>query len=515
MITIKNALYRLRNGNDIRGIALETPEEKRTLTPASVRLICRAFVDFCADFYAKRPSLLRIGVGDDGRLTASELKAAALLGLNTSRAYDCGLISTPAMFQSTVLKAADFDAALMITASHLPSNRNGVKFFLKGRAINAAQLEQIVERAVALADAHAEQDENGAIVSISLKDGAIKSETFDLKSIYCEHMKQCIRNEMNAPDEAYPLRDLHIIEDAGNGAAGFFATDILAPLGADISGSVFLESDGTFPNHIPNPENRDAMAAAALATKRANADLGVIFDCDGDRAAVVFEDGSPVNRNRLIALLAAIVAQTAPHSAIVTDSITSDELSEFLASLGLKHVRYKRGYKNVIDKAIECNQNGERCELAVETSGHAALRENHFSDDGAYLALKIIAQMARLKKSGKSLHALIDNLKLPGDEREIRFDITTPDFVDYGKKVIAAFDGFIRTDARFHIVEPNAEGIRANFDDGCVCGWLLIRMSLHDPAIPLNIETKQPHGVDHLLGEIMPFFARFEGLKQR
>lgn len=515
MITIENALYRLRNGNDIRGIALETPEEKRTLTPAAVRLICRAFVDFCADFYAKKPASLRIGVGNDGRLTASELKAAALFGLNTSHTYDCGLISTPAMFQSTVLKGADFDAAIMLTASHLPANRNGVKFFLKGMAINAAQLDQIVERAIQLAATNTSQDENGAIVTAHLTDGEEKTDTFDLRRLYCEHMKQIIRNEMHEPDEPYPLRDLHIIVDAGNGAAGFFATDILAPLGADISGSVFLESDGTFPNHIPNPENSDAMAAAALATTRAHADLGVIFDCDGDRAGVVFEDGSPVNRNHLIALLAAIVAQSAPHSAIVTDSITSDELSDFLASLGLKHIRYKRGYKNVIDKAIECNQNGERCELAVETSGHAALRENHFSDDGAYLALKIIAQLARLKKSGNSLHSLIDNLKIPGDEREIRFDITAPNFADYGKKVIAAFDDFIRSDSRFHIVKPNAEGIRANFDDGCVRGWLLIRMSLHDPAIPLNIETKQPHGVAHLIGELMPFFARFEQLKRR
>ena len=214
--------------------------------------------------------------------------------------------------------------------------------------------------------------------------GSSTPQSFEDDAYAC--IKQCVTEETYARFGIRP-------EDAGNGAAGFFATQILKPLGADISGSVFLEPDGHFPNYVPNPEDETAMAAAKQATLDAKADLGVIFDCDGDRGAVVFRDGTEVNRNTLIALLSAIVAETSPHSTIVTDSVTSDELAVYIEQkLGMKHLRYKRGYKNVIDKAIELNQNGEIAELAIETSGHGAFKENYFSDDGAYVATKIICK---------------------------------------------------------------------------------------------------------------------------
>ena len=86
------------------------------------------------------------------------------------------------------------------------------------------------------------------------------------------------------------LKGMHIVVDAGNGAAGFFAKEVLERMGADVSGSLYLEPDGTFPNHPANPENAEAMAAICKAVKDNNADLGIIFDTDVDRAGCV--DGS-------------------------------------------------------------------------------------------------------------------------------------------------------------------------------------------------------------------------------
>jgi len=91
--------------------------------------------------------------------------------------------------------------------------------------------------------------------------------------------------------------------------------------------------------------------------------------------------------------------------------------------LGGKHYRYRRGYKNVIDKALELNAQGINCPLAIETSGHAAMRENYFLDDGAYLCTKIIIKAAQLRKQGKGLDELTANLKEPLESREIRFNI--------------------------------------------------------------------------------------------
>ena len=107
-------------------------------------------------------------------------------------------------------------------------------------------------------------------------------------------------------DVACPLLGLHVVVDAGNGAGGFYEA-MLRELGAWTEGSQYLDPDGRFPNHIPNPENPDAMASLSAAVKKAGADIGVIFDADCDRAAIVDQNGREINRNRLIALISAIL----------------------------------------------------------------------------------------------------------------------------------------------------------------------------------------------------------------
>ena len=510
----KKLFSTVQNGNDVRGAAIATETEKMTLSGPLVTFIARAFAEFLAEKCGKNSAELRIGVGHDSRVTAEPIKQACLTGLSIAKTYDCGLITTPAMFQSTLLLKSDFDGAVMITASHLPFNRNGMKFFTKDGALDKAELTGILDKAAALADQYAEEDNETLLTTGHLPLGIIAPELFDMRAVYCEHMKNVICREVNAEDYERPLKGLHIVEDAGNGAAGFFATDILEPLGADISGSVYLDPDGTFPNHVPNPENAAAMEAARKATLDAKADLGVIFDCDGDRGAVVFSDGTEVNRNTLIALLGVIVAEQAPGSVIVTDSVTSDELAVFLTEeLGLKHLRFKRGYKNVIDKGIELNNAGEVCELAIETSGHGAFKENHFSDDGAYIATKIICLMAKLMKEGRKIESLIEKLEQPAEAAEMRLNITVPDFKLYGQQVLEDFKEFCDSDSRFHVVSPNYEGVRVAFDDDQVKGWLLIRLSLHDPVIPINLESKEIGGVEIMKDRIQPFLDAHECLK--
>jgi phosphomannomutase len=136
-----------------------------------------------------------------------------------------------------------------------------------------------------------------------------------------------------------PLAGLHILVDAGNGAGGFFVPEVLQRLGADTTGSQFLEPDGMFPNHVPNPEDPAAMAATIDAVNKHGADLGIVFDTDVDRSGVVDRMGRAVNKNKLIALMAAITLRDAPESTIVTDSVTSSGLTKFIHSLGGKHFR--------------------------------------------------------------------------------------------------------------------------------------------------------------------------------
>jgi phosphomannomutase len=159
------------------------------------------------------------------------------------------------------------------------------------------------------------------------------------------------------------------VVNAGNGAGGFIATRVLGPLGADVSGSIYLDPDGRFPNHTPNPEDKKAVEATRAAVLASGADLGLMFDTDVDRSGVVDAKGQGINRNRYIALMAAVALREAPGETIVTDSCTSNGLAAFIAGLGGRHLRYKKGYKNIIDKGMELNAAGQPCPLMMRPAG--------------------------------------------------------------------------------------------------------------------------------------------------
>ena len=196
---------------------------------------------------------------------------------------------------------------------------------------------------------------------------------------------------------------------------------------------------------------------------------------------------------------------------IVTDSITSSGLKEFIENeLNAKHYRYRRGYKNVIDKALELNAQGVNCPLAIETSGHAAMRENYFLDDGAYLATKIIIQAAQLKREGKVLGDLIADLQEPAEAEEFRLKILPENFRDIGQQVIDDLAAVVSDADDYEVAPDNAEGIRASKPE--VDGWFLLRLSVHDPVMPLNIESNTPGGVDNILRDLREFFRMYEVL---
>lgn len=481
----------LKSGSDVRGYASDIFENEINLTDEAVYDITAAFVPFLEKHSGKKASSLTVSVGHDSRITAEKIKAQvikALCGAGVT-VLDCGLSSTPAMFMTTV--KAGCDGAVQITASHHPADRNGLKFFLPSGGLDSSDIAEIIEAAG-----------NGASVK-SETEGTVK--TYDFMTEYAAILRELICRELGVSEEEQPLKGYHIVVDAGNGAGGFYADKVLAVLGADTSGSVYLEPDGMFPNHIPNPENEVAMASISDAVLNSGADLGVIFDTDVDRAGCVDSDGVEINRNRLVALAAAIALENEPGSTIVTDSVTSSGLKTFIEEeLGGKHHRFKRGYKNVINEAVRLCNEGINAPLAIETSGHAALKENYFLDDGAYLVTKIIIKMAKLGREGKSISDLTAKLKMPVEAKEIRFSIEVEDFRSYGECVIEGLERFCeaKADEGYKIADDNREGIRVSVDNG----WFLLRLSVHDPVMPMNIESDEEGGVRKILEKISEFF---------
>jgi len=289
---------------------------------------------------------------------------------------------------------------------------------------------------------------------------------------------------------------------------------LIKSLGADTSGSQFLDPDGYFPNHIPNPENPNAMAFLKKAVISSGADLGVIFDADCDRAAIVDADGKEINRNRLIALISAILLEQKAGQTIVTDSVTSSGLSDFIAAHGGEHYRFKRGYRNVIDEAIRLNAEGRNCPLAIETSGHAALQENHFLDDGMYLVTVLIVQAMLMKRQGKTLGSVIADLREPEESTEIRLAITAEDFHTAGQHAIDSVLQKAAEDPDWHLAPDNREGVRVNFDlDGKEkSAWFLLRLSVHDPVLPLNAESDVKGGVLTMLRSLYEVIKPLDGI---
>jgi len=391
--------------------------------------------------------------------------------------------------------------SVMITASHLPYNRNGFKFFTPAGGLEKEDITALLVKAEQL-----------------LSDDLVpdtRSTVMPLMEAYSAFLREMILKGINGNDSEVPLSGMKIIVDAGNGAAGFFAEKVLLPLGADITGSQFLDPDGMFPNHEPNPENIEAMKSIRKAVLSSKADLGIIFDTDVDRAAIVDSNGTIINRNSLIALISSIVLEEHPGTTVVTDSVTSDGLADFInIKLGGRHHRFKRGYKNVINEAIRLNSSGEECHLAIETSGHGAIKENYFLDDGAYLVVKVISKFARLKKEqNRDLMSLIGNLKQPVEEAEFRISLLEKDFAAQGKTIISSLDDFARTREGWSIVPDNYEGTRISFSHNSGKGWFLMRMSLHDPVIPINIESDTAGGTKNAATSICEFLERFNNIQ--
>lgn len=494
-------LQSLKNGSDIRGIAISTAEQAANLTALEAEKIALGMVKWLAVDKGLAEKLakgkLKIAVGHDSRLSAEELKNAMIDGFVKVgvQVIDVALATTPAMFMATQFAEYLCDGAVMITASHLPYYFNGIKIFTQEGGAEHEDIDAIV-------------DYGDEVSRLPLRQGSVEKR--QLIPLYAADLVSKIRQGIG--NEEHPLKGFHIIVDAGNGAGGYFAKEVLEVLGADTTGSQFLEPDGHFPNHMPNPDNKEAMASIQEAVLKVKADLGVIFDTDVDRAAVVDQAGNVLNRNNLIAVLSKIVFDDYPGTTIVTNSPTSSHLKEFIEDLGGKQYRYISGYRNVINQAIKLNQEGIQTELAIETSGHAAFKENYFLDDGAYVIAKILMLLPKLAASGQTLGELISHLKQPAEAQEVRFKIAGENYRGYGEQVIKEMATFIEDTSGLTLDPENEEGIRGDVRGDYGSGWFLLRMSLHEPLLVLQVENDQLGKNQHVFETLSHFFEGYDGL---
>ncbi|KAL9269608.1 putative phosphoglucosamine mutase [Drosera capensis] len=324
-------IRRLQNGSDVRGVALEGEKGREVdLTPNAVESIAESFGEWLTDKLEVEHGRtveggVKVSVGRDPRISGA--RAALFSGLSRAGciAFDMGLATTPACFMSTVLAPFQYDESIMIwnyayfttttdyrvgtstalwtigvlplTASHLPYTGNGLKSFTRGGGLTSPEVEVICDRA-ARKYANQQARASTSIPACPSRD--------DFMSVYSQHLRDIIKERVNHPLQCdTPLEGFQIIVNAGNGSGGFFTKDVIDKLGANTIGLLHLDPDGMFPNQIPNPEDKTAMALTRAAVLENSADLGIVFDTDVDCSGVVDSKGKPINGDKLIALMSA------------------------------------------------------------------------------------------------------------------------------------------------------------------------------------------------------------------
>ena len=166
----------------------------------------------------------------------------------------------------------------------------------------------------------------------------------------------------------------------------------------------------------------------------------------------------------------------------------------------------------MINESIRLNDEGRDSQMAMETSGHGALKENYFLDDGAYLVTRLLMELAKGRREGYTLPSLIADLQEPAESREFRMDLRLPDFKPYGNDIIDQLRDYAAHRPGWAVAPNNYEGVRVDLDGDHGDGWFLLRMSLHEPLMPLNMESDSAGGVKAIARELVPFLQRFDKL---
>ena len=488
MDTDSTRWLKLRSGSEIRG-----PQQQ--LTGECAEKLGYAFACWLAERRGRTPDAVVLAVGRDPRPSGARIKAALTRGITAadSDVLDCGLCPAPALFKAVQPDCGNADGAVMVTAGAADPNMNGFRFITADGGLRSEDVDEILLRA-------ARADVPERLVVRHNADG-----------LYYEALRGAAARLLE-DDALKPLLGMRVVVDA-RASVGEGYVRFLDSLGVETEGSLYPAEDaGSIAGGPDDPRAVDDVTRAVLA---ARADLGVLFTADGSRAAIVDGSGRLINQNRLIALVAAMLLDAQPGSTFVTDSVTSSGLSAFIAEWGGIHYRFKRGYRNVIDEAVRLNAEGIDCPLAIETSGHAAFRDNAFLDDGIYLATRVICEALNRKREGQSVFSLIDDLKEPVESVEIRLPVlAAEDPSAASTEVVETLLSYTLDNPRWQVAQDSREGVRITFnlDSGVNNAWFQLRMSVHDPVMVLNAESDIPGGVRRILGALYNLIRDCESL---
>lgn len=429
---------------DVRGIVGET------LEAADYISIGHAFASYVADQCQTRTPLLV--VMRDGRASSPNLAEAMIEGMLRAGAHvlDAGMGPTPMCYFATHHLHAD--GSVMITGSHNPPNHNGAKFMCDGKSLFGDALASLRTRC----------ENNDLLHSRGSR------EEVDMLDEYVFELRKALGTSK-------ALDKLPIVWDAGNGVAGLVIEELLKNTPTEHRG-LYLEVDGTFPNHHPDPAVPENLADIQTTMLAGNGKLcfGVAFDGDGDRMGAVDDLGRLVAPDHLLMLFAADVLSRAPGATIMADVKTSDSFFQFVEQKGGKPLMWQTGHALIKTKMAEVDT-----KFAGEASGHLFFADEYYGyDDGLYAAIRLARIVA---ESGKKLSALVDALPKLFATAEMRIDC--PD--DKKFHVVAAIAAQL---ASVGATVNTLDGVRVSTPDG----WWLLRASNTQAVLVARAEGSNP-----------------------
>ncbi len=412
---------------------------------------------------ANRP---RVVVGEDNRPSSPGLCAALIRGLRRSGcdAVHLGTAPTPVAYFAEREWGAQ--GAVQITGSHNPPEYNGVKMTMAGRSIHGDAIRRLAAR----------------IRADDFLDGDGTLDTVDPLPRYVR----------DVAGRFAPSRPVRAVVDCGNGTGSVVAVELLRAAGLDVV-PLHCESDGTFPNHHPDPTVDENVQDMIRAVLRSGAEVGIGFDGDADRIGVVDDRGRVVRGDVLLLLFGLdVLRRLGPGRTLVFDVKCSQVLPEEFARAGGSPLMWKTGHSLIKEKMQEVG-----APIAGELSGHICFADGYYGFDDALYAACRLAEL--LASRDRSLSEIVDALPSYVSTPEMRLEV--PEETKFGlvERAVAHFG------ARHEVVD--VDGARVLFPDG----WGLIRASNTQPVVSVRCEAKTRAQLDRIRG-IVEGWLREQGV---
>ncbi|WP_197737983.1 phosphomannomutase/phosphoglucomutase [Pseudomonas marincola] len=427
---------------DIRGVV------GRTLTPETAYWVGRAVG---SESLAKGEP--NVAVGRDGRLSGPELVEQLIQGLvdcgcNVS---DVGMVPTPVVYYAANILSGK--SAVMLTGSHNPPDYNGFKIVVAGDTLANEQIQALKTRI----DNNDLASGNGSVEQVDVLEG------------YFAEIR----------DDIALAKNLRVVVDCGNGAAGVIAPQLIEALGCEVI-PLFCDVDGNFPNHHPDPGKPENLVDLIAAVKEHNADLGLAFDGDGDRVGVVTNKGTIVYPDRLLMLFAKDVVSRNPGADIIFDVKCTRRLIPLISGYGGRPVMWKTGHSLIKKKMKETG-----ALLAGEMSGHIFFKERWFGfDDGIYSAARLLEILSQEDKDAESIfNAFPSDISTP----EINIEVTD---ANKFQLIQSLQDDGSWGEAKI----TTLDGVRVDYPKG----WGLVRASNTTPVLVLRFEAETEEELERI-----------------